>query len=112
MRLLFGAVCLLSLWMLFSPGSDTSSTLVDDKLVHAALFAALALTGQLAGVGLAPLVIGLATYAGVSEVVQGLLPIDREADLLDVLADLAGIGVGVAAALAGQRLTSSGTRWG
>ncbi|MDX6299822.1 MAG: hypothetical protein QOF53_1036, partial [Nocardioidaceae bacterium] len=36
--------------VLFSPGSDTPDVAVNDKLVHACLFAALALTGVLAGV--------------------------------------------------------------
>ena len=84
--------------MLFSPGSDTGAEVVDDKIVHGVLFAALALTSRLAAVGVVPLVIGLAAYAGASEVLQGVLPIDRDADPFDALADLVGVAVGVLAA--------------
>jgi VanZ family protein len=94
---LFGIVCAVSLWVLFSPGSDTPSVDVNDKLVHGALFAALALTGRLAGVPLGGLVAGLVVYAGASEVLQAVLPIDRDGDWHDALADVVGTAVGLVA---------------
>ena len=85
--------------MLFSPGSDTPSIDVNDKLVHATLFAALALTGRLAGVPLVPLAIGLVGYAVLSEVLQAVLPIDRDGDWHDSLADVVGAGLGLLVAV-------------
>lgn len=89
---------LLSLVVLFSPGSDVPSGLpVSDKVVHFLLFAALAVTGRLAGVPPLRLAVGLVAYAGVSEVLQTVLPINRDGDVRDAIADtvgaLAGIGV-------------------
>jgi hypothetical protein len=60
----FALVVLLSLWMLFSPGSTVpSGPPYSDKVVHAALFAALALTGVRAGIRPVLLLMGLAVYA-------------------------------------------------
>ena len=84
--------------MLFSPGSNVPSGLpVSDKVVHFALFAALGVTGRLAGIPWPRLAVGLVAYAGASEVLQSVLPINRDGDVRDLLADtlgvLAGIGV-------------------
>ena len=57
-----------------------------DKVIHAALFALLAVTTRRRyGRGLG-LVLG---YAGLSEVLQAVLPIHRDGDVLDFLADSA-----------------------
>jgi VanZ family protein len=103
----FAAVLALSLVVLFSPGSDVPSGLpVSDKVVHFSLFLALAVTGRGAAVPAVPLAVALIAYAGVSEVLQTVLPIDRDGDLRDGLADtlgvLAGLGVVTLAARAGR----------
>jgi hypothetical protein len=88
----FALVVLLSLWMLFSPGSTVpSGPPYSDKVVHALLFAALAATGIRAGFRPCPLLLGLAAYAGASEVLQSVLPIHRDGDVADAAVDLLGI---------------------
>ena len=93
----FAAVVLLSLVVLFSPASDVPSDVpISDKVIHFSLFAALAVTGRLAGIPPLPLAVGLAAYAGVSEVLQTVLPINRDGDVRDALADTLGALVGIA----------------
>jgi VanZ family protein len=99
-KLLFAIACLASLVVLFSPGSDTPDVSVSDKLVHAALFAALAVTGVLAGVPVVVLAPALVVYAGLSEVLQAVLPIDRDGDWRDSLADTLGTVLGLVLVLA------------
>jgi VanZ family protein len=102
LRTPFTLVVLLSLWMLFSPGSTVpSGPPYSDKVVHALLFAALALTGLRAGIRLPVLLVGLAVYAGGSEVLQAALPIHRDGDVADAAVDLVGAAIGV---LVGRRL--------
>ncbi len=97
-RIAFAAVLALSLVMLFSPASDTPTGFPgSDKLVHVLLFAALAATGLLAGVPTAPLAVGLVAYAGLSEVLQSILPLDRRGDVRDAVADVLGIMTGLGA---------------
>lgn len=105
----FAAVVLLSLVVLFSPGSDVPSGIpISDKVIHFSLFAALAVTGRLAGIAPVPLAVGLVAYAGVSEVLQTVLPINRDGDVRDGIADTLGslVGIGVVA-LALRRVRSS-----
>jgi VanZ family protein len=95
-RLAFGAVLLLSLVVLFAPGSDVPPAPHGvDKLVHAALFAGLALTGRWAGLPGRPLVAGLAAYAAASELIQTVAALQRDGSVWDWLADLAGILLGL-----------------
>ena len=61
------------------------------------LFTALAVTGRLARVPVLPLLAGLVVYSGLPEVLQALLPIDRDGDVRDALADVVGALVGLAA---------------
>ena len=91
----FALVVLLSLWMLFSPGSTVpSGPAYSDKVVHALLFAALAATGLRAGLRPAPLLVVLVAYAGASEVLQAVLPIHRDGDVADAAADVIGAALG------------------
>jgi VanZ family protein len=93
----FGVAVLVSLAVLFTPASGVPFVLPGvDKLVHAGLFTALALTGRWAGVGQRVLTILLVVYAAGSEVVQGLTPLDRSASAADWLADVAGLLLGLA----------------
>ena len=95
----FAAVVLLSVIVLFAPGSATPTLYPGlDKLVHLSLFAALALTGRWAGLPTTRLAAGLVVYAGMSEVLQGVLPIGRDAEVLDALTDAVGVALGVLAA--------------
>jgi hypothetical protein len=90
----FAVAILVSLAVLFAPASDVPYAPVGvDKLVHASLFAALALTGRWAGVGRVVLGPALVLYGAASEVIQGL--IGRDAAVGDWLADVVGILLGV-----------------
>ena len=92
----FVVVVLVSLAVLFAPASDVPSAPPGvDKIVHSALFAALALSGRWAGIGRGVLGTLLVLYAAVSEVLQGLTPLGRSASVLDWLADVAGLLLGL-----------------
>jgi VanZ family protein len=93
-RAAFAVAVLVSLAVLFAPASDVPSAPPGiDKLVHGALFAALALTGRWAGMGRTVLAVALVCYAAASEVVQGL--IGRDAAVGDWLADVVGLLLGL-----------------
>ena len=93
----FAAVVLVSLAVLFAPASGVPSAPAGvDKVVHLALFAALAASGRWAGVGARALAVLLLGYAAVSEVVQGLPAIGRSTSLADWLADAVGVLIGMA----------------
>jgi hypothetical protein len=93
----FAVVVLVSLAVLFTPGDGVpSAPLGVDKVVHAVLFAALAVSGRWAGIGARMLAVLLVPYAAVSEVLQGLTPIDRSASPADWLADMVGLLLGLA----------------
>ena len=72
------------------PGPDVS-----DKVEHAAIFLALALAGRFAGWAEDRLLVGLFGYAVLTELLQGVLPIRRDADWHDVLADTIGLLIGL-----------------
>jgi len=106
-RGVFAVVVLVSLAVLFAPASDVPSAPPGvDKLVHGALFAALAASGRWAGCGAGPLGGLLVGYAVVSELIQGLTPLARSASVADGLADVVGIGLGLAAWAVLSRRTS------
>ncbi|MBE9374191.1 VanZ family protein [Saccharopolyspora sp. HNM0983] len=103
----FAAALLLSVIVLFTPASGVPSAPPGtDKVIHIALFAALALTGRAAGIRTRVLLPALAGYAIASELLQGRLPIGRSADAWDAAADL----VGVAAGFAAHRVLSDAVR--
>ena len=108
----FAAVALASLWVLFAP-SQGGPQLFDgaDKLVHLALFAALAATARWRSGPRVLVLLAVAAYAPASELVQaGLLP-DRSGGPYDVVADLLGAALGWLAArrvLAGAEQVSAG----
>jgi VanZ family protein len=82
--------------VLFTPGSQVPEAPVGvDKLIHAGLFALLAFTGRTARIPERALAVALAGYALLSEVLQRVLPIDRDFALGDLAADLVGIVVGL-----------------
>jgi hypothetical protein len=92
----FAVAVLVSLAVLFAPPDDVPFAPAGvDKLVHAGLFAALALTGRWAGIGRTLLAPGLVLYAAVSEVLQGM--IGRDAAVGDWVADVVGLLLGLLA---------------
>jgi hypothetical protein len=101
----FAVAVLVSLAVLFAPPDDVPFAPPGvDKLVHAALFAALALTGRWAGIGRTVLAPVLVLYAAVSEVLQGM--IGRDAAVGDWVADVVGLLLGLLVwQLAGDRRT-------
>ena len=96
-RAVFAVAVLASLVVLFAPGSDVPSAPPGvDKVVHALVFAGLAVTGRWAGVPRNPLAGTLVVYAVGSELLQGLTPLARSASVADAVADLAGVAIGLA----------------
>jgi hypothetical protein len=90
----FAVVVLVSLAVLFAPASEVPGAPPGvDKLVHGALFAALALTGCWAGIGVGVLGALLVVYAALSELIQDL--IGRDAALGDWVADVVGLLLGL-----------------
>jgi VanZ family protein len=65
-----------------------------DKVIHLAVFAAVAYTGRWARLPVVPLLLALAVHAVASEVVQDLLLPERTGDLADTVADLVGAAAG------------------
>lgn len=105
----FALVFLLSLAILFTPESGVPSAPPGtDKIVHFALFAGLAITGRWAGIRPVALVVALSCYAGVSEVLQAVLPLGRSGDVVDALVDILGVVTGWALSLPRWPLW---TRW-
>lgn len=95
----FGAVFAISLFVLFTPESGVPAAPPGtDKVVHLVLFAALGITGCGARIPRLPLAAGLVCYAGLSEVLQGVLPLGRSGDVLDALVDVLGAAAGLAIA--------------
>lgn len=83
-------------YLLFTPAPEVPSNLpVSDKVVHAAMFAALAVSSRWAGVGARATALWLAGFAVASECLQSALPIGRTGSVGDVLADMAGVLVGL-----------------
>ncbi|MGY1812210.1 VanZ family protein [Blastococcus sp. SYSU D00820] len=105
----FAVAVLVSLAVLFAPGDDVPSAPPGvDKLVHLAVFAALAATGCWAGARPRALALLLVGYAVVSEVVQAVTPLERSGSVADALADLAGVLVGLLGWAAATRHRSTG----
>ncbi|WP_018161785.1 VanZ family protein [Smaragdicoccus niigatensis] len=96
MRFVFPAVVALSIMVLFVPMPPGPAHL-PDKLVHIITFAGLAGNGVLAQFRRDWLVGALLAYAVGSEILQGLLPIQRHADWRDAVADTVGIVIGLVA---------------
>lgn len=90
----FAVAVLVSLAVLFAPADDVPFAPPGvDKLVHASLFAALALSGRWAGITHVVLAPGLVLYAAVSEVLQEM--IGRDAAVGDWVADVVGLLLGL-----------------
>jgi VanZ family protein len=72
---------------------------VSDKVEHAAIFLVLAVTGRYASYAVGRLFVGLVGYALLSEVLQAVLPIGRNGDWHDIVADTLGIVAGLVVVL-------------
>ena len=94
-RTVFALLLGISLAMFLTPGDGVPQGGPDDKLTHLLIFVSLAVSGRWAGVPPVPLGLTLAAYAGLTEVLQAVLPIDRNGDVRDLLADLTGIMLGL-----------------
>jgi hypothetical protein len=93
----FAVAVLVSLAVLFAPASDVPAAPPGtDKVVHGLLFLTLAVTGRWAGIRQSLLGGALVGYAVVSELVQGLSPLDRSMSVGDWLADVVGVVAGLA----------------
>jgi len=94
-RTVFALLLGISLAMFLTPGPDVPQGGPNDKLTHLLIFVALAVSGRWAAVPPVTLGIGLAAYAGLTEVLQAVLPIQRDGDVRDVLADMTGVALGL-----------------
>lgn len=94
----FAVALLVSAVVLFLPPSGVPTAPPGtDKVVHLLVFAVLAGTGRWAGMPRVPLGVALLVYAVASELLQGLTPIGRSMSVADVVADVAGIVLGLLA---------------
>ncbi len=91
----FVAVAVLSLVVLFAPsGAGQQRFPHDDKVVHLLLFASLAATTRWRFGSSTSVLLAVAAYAPVSELVQASLLPGRSGDARDVVADLVGVAFG------------------
>lgn len=98
-RAVLAATVALQLVVLYLPrGVEGPAALPHlDKVVHVGIFGLVVVAGAWAGVPGRWLVPVLAAHAALSEVVQDVLLPGRSGDVVDVLADLGGIGLGMVA---------------
>jgi hypothetical protein len=94
-RTVFALLLGVSLAMFLTPGDGVPQGGPNDKVTHLLVFASLAVAGRWARVPPLTLGIGLAAYAVLTEVLQGVLPIDRHGDVRDLAADTTGILLGL-----------------
>ncbi len=89
----------MQLSVLYAPaGSGGDPPAYADKVVHLAVFAAVAWTGRRVGIPSRPLLLALVAHAVVSELLQRTLLPGRSGDLLDVVADIVGAVAGLVVA--------------
>ncbi|GAA4476580.1 hypothetical protein GCM10023094_16760 [Rhodococcus olei] len=109
----FHVVLVITLVMLFSPGSTVpGGPPGSDKVTHLVMFLALAIAARYAGFRAVWVLVGGAVYAAASEVLQAVLPIQRTGSVWDWLADVVGVALGLGIVWAWQagrgRKASSG----
>jgi VanZ family protein len=104
-RCAFAVAVLVSLAVLFAPSGSVPDTPPGvDKVAHACLFLALAATGRWAGIRAVTLGAALVVYGAVSEVLQAVTPLSRTGSVADLLADVAGVALGLGAWVVGVRV--------
>jgi VanZ family protein len=105
----FAVTVLVSLAVLFAPAGEVPDAPAGvDKVIHVVLFLALAVTGRWAGVGAVVLGALLVGYGAASEVLQAVTPLERSGSIADLLADAAGVALGLGAWALGERARRSG----
>ena len=89
-----------------TPHADIPGPIVDinDKLMHVVIFAPFSLLWMLAGLRLNSVLAAGFLFGAFIEFLQYVLPINRSADWIDLLADCIGTVVGVGLALVWYRL--------
>ncbi|MBY4129142.1 VanZ family protein [Rhodococcus fascians] len=98
-RIPLAVTFVVALIVLFTPASGVPSGFEhSDKVIHFVLFATLAYTSRLAGIGWARTALWVPAFAVVSEILQAILPLGRSGSVADALADAAGAVVGLVAA--------------
>jgi hypothetical protein len=107
-RGVFALLLGISLVMFLTPRDDVPQGGPNDKVTHALIFVVLTVAGRWARVPWPALGLGLAAYAAVTEILQATLPIHRDGNVPDFLADVVGIGVGLLLSLAALRLGARG----
>ncbi len=107
----FVVAVLVSVAVLFAPAADVPDAPPGvDKVVHVLLFLALAVTGRWAGVRAGALGVLLLVYGALSEVVQAVTSLQRTGSLYDLLADAAGIALGLGGWALAERRRGNLTR--
>jgi hypothetical protein len=105
-RVVLAGTVVVQLVVLYAPRApSTASTPGLDKLVHAAVFGAVAWAAVRCGLSRGVVSAVLIAHAVLSEVLQHMLLAHRGGDPLDALADTVGVGLGLllGAVLAGRR---------
>jgi len=105
-RLAFAAAVVLNLVAVYSPSDAGGAALFPsaDKLGHVLVFGLVAWTGRLVRLPAVPLSAVLVAHAVVSEVVQAALLSRRAGDPGDVVADVAGVLLGLVLAARARRV--------
>lgn len=85
------------------PGGQAGVLSVHDKLVHGFVYAALTTLGLLGRLGKPTVLLVLVSHGALVEVLQALVP-ERSADVIDLLADCAGIFVALLVSHVGMRV--------
>jgi VanZ family protein len=104
-RSVFAILLAVSTVMFLTPRDEVPPGGPDDKVVHALIFVLLAVAGRWAALPWVALGVGLASYAAVTELLQAVLPIEREGDVRDLAADLCGLAVGLLLSWCAVRLS-------
>lgn len=82
--------------ILFTPASGVPSGFQhSDKIIHFVLFAALACSSRVAAISVLRTAVWVIAFAGVSEVLQAVLPLGRSGSLDDALFDVLGVAAGL-----------------
>ena len=106
---LFAVAVVANLLLLYWPRAPGSAGIPHlDKAVHLVSFALVTWTGTRAGLALGTLAAALTVHAIASELIQHTLLPGRSGDPADVVADLAGVGLGLL--LAHRSSTRHGVR--
>ncbi|WP_347754683.1 VanZ family protein [Agrococcus sp. ProA11] len=110
----FAIAMLVQLAVLYAPSTPDGTPQVPglDKVVHATIFLLPALFGVLAGIRPLRLAVVLVAHAVASELVQHVLLPERSGDAWDAVADVAGVGIGLAVGVVVVRWARSGVRRG